>query len=79
MFKDMNTKKKSRAYNVLIILAILLSVLTFTPLVMPYGVYQPGFIHLPYTLWTGLLVAILFVCLTWLAVRMHPGKGEDES
>ena len=79
MFKDMNTKKKSRAYNVLIILAILLSVLTFTPLVMPYGVRQPGFLHLPYTLWTGLIVAILFVCLTWFAVRMHPGKGEDES
>ena len=79
MFKDMNTKKKSRAYNVLIILAILLSVLTFTPLVMPYGVHQPGFLHLPYTLWTGLIVAILFVCLTWFAVRMHPGKGEDES
>ncbi len=79
MFKDMNTKKKSRAYKVLIILAILLSVLSFTPLVMPYGVHQTGFLPLPYTLWTGLLVAILFVCLTWLAVRMHPGKGEDES
>lgn len=79
MFKDMNSKKKNRTYNVLIVLALLLAVLTFTPLVMPYGVHQPSFLHLPYTLWTGLLVAILFVCLTWLAVRLHPGKGEDES
>jgi type VI protein secretion system component VasK len=75
----MNTKKKSRLYNVLILLAILLAVLSFTPLVMPYGKHQPGLLHLPYTLWTGLLVAILFVCLTWLAVRLHPGRKEDES
>jgi len=75
----MNTQKKSRLYNVLILLALLLAVLTFTPLVMPYGVHQPSLLHLPYTLWTGLIVAILFVCLTWLAVRWHPGRKEDES
>lgn len=75
----MNTKKNSRAYAVLIALALLLAILTFTPLVMPYGRYRPTLLHLPYTLWTGLLTAILFVCLTWLAVRLHPGKGEDES
>jgi len=75
----MNTNKKSRRYTVLILLALLLSVLTFTPLVMPYGKDLPSFLHLPYTLWTGLLVAIAFVCLTWLAVRWHPGRKEDES
>jgi protein-S-isoprenylcysteine O-methyltransferase Ste14 len=79
MFKEMKSMKKSRSYHVLVVLAILFAVLTFTPLVMPYGKHQPTFLHLPYTLWTGLLVAILFVCLTWLAVRLHPGKGEDES
>jgi len=75
----MNTKNKSWQYSILILLAILLAVLTFTPLVMPYGVHKPSFLHLPYTLWTGLLVAIIFVCLTWLAVHMHPGRKEDES
>ena len=75
----MNTKKKSRLYAVLILLAILLTALTFTPLVMPYGVHQPSLFHLPYTLWTGLLIAILLVCLTWLAVFLHPGGKEDES
>ena len=79
MFKETISMKKSRSYNVLVVLAILLAILTFTPMVMPYGKHQPTFLHLPYTLWTGLLVAILFVCLTWLAVRLHPGKGEDES
>lgn len=75
----MNHMKKSSPYHVLILLAMLLAILTFTPLVMPYGKHQPTLLHLPYTLWTGLVVAILFVCLTWLAVRLHPGKGEDES
>ena len=75
----MNSKRKNRTYNVLMALAVLLAVVTFTPLVMPYGVHQPSFLHLPYTLWTGLLVSVLFVCLTWLAVSKHPGKGEDES
>lgn len=75
----MNTKKNSSFYHVLIVLALLLAVLTFTPLVMPYGVFRPSLMHLPYTLWVGLIVAILFVCLTWFAMRKHPGKGEDES
>ena len=75
----MNKTRKSRRYNILILLALLLSVLTFTPLVMPYGEYRPSLFHLPYTLWTGLTVALLFVCLTWLSVLLHPGKKEDES
>ena len=75
----MNTKKKSRRYTVLILIALLLTVLTFTPLVMPYEVHRPTLFHLPYTLWTGLLVAIVFVCITWLAVHFHPGRKEDES
>lgn len=79
MFKDMNTKKKSRLYSVLILLSLLLSALTFTPLVMPYGKHLPSLLHLPYTLWTGMLVSILFVCLTWLAVRWHPGRKEEKS
>ena len=76
---DMNAKKKSGRYSVLILLAVLLSVLTFTPLVMPYGKHLPSFLHLPYTLWTGILVAILLVCLTWLTVRWHPGRKVDET
>lgn len=75
----MDTDKKIRFYRLLILLAVILSIITFTPLVMPYGKYEPSLLHLPYTLWTGLLVALVFVFLTWLSVRIHPGKKEDES
>jgi type VI protein secretion system component VasK len=75
----MDPRKKSKLYYLLVVMALILSIITFTPLVMPYGKYTPAFLHLPYTLWTGILVALLLVFLTWLAVRNHPGKEEERS
>jgi hypothetical protein len=75
----MNPERKPKIYRLLILLAIQLGILTFTPLVMPYGRHEPSLLHLPYTLWTGLLVAVCYVILTWLSVRNHPGKKEDRS
>ena len=75
----MSIKPSSRYYRVLIVLAVILGIITFTPLVMPYGIHEPTLFHLPYTLWTGLIVALLFVLLTYIAISVHPGKGEDES
>ena len=69
---------QNRFYKVLIAAAIVLACITFTPLVMPYGVYKPTLLSFPYTLWTGLIVALLFVLITYLAVRIHPGNKEDE-
>ena len=74
----MDPIRKKKLYRLLILPALILSIITFTPLVMPYGKYEPTFLHLPYTLWTGLLVALLLVFLTWLAVHLHPGKEEDQ-
>ena len=73
----MNTDKKKLYLRLLTILAIVLSIITFTPLVIPYGKHEPALFHLPYTLWTGLLVAMLLVLVTYLATRIHPGKEED--
>lgn len=75
----MKTQRNARGYNILILLALVLGLITFTPLVIPYGLHRPVLFHLPYTLWTGLLVAIIFVLITWIAIRIHPGRGEDES
>jgi hypothetical protein len=73
-------KPSAKIYNrVLIPAAILLSCITFTPLVMPYGIHRPTLFSLPYTLWTGLILAILLVSLTYLSIRFHPGNEEDES
>lgn len=53
-----------------------LIVLTFSPLVTPAGVHQPFFMGMPYTLWVGIIDALLLVGLTWLGTRVHPGRGE---
>lgn len=51
---------------------ILLSILTFTSLVTPIGTYQPMLLGMPYTLWTGILLTIGLVALTYAAGRLYP-------
>ena len=55
---------------------IILSVLTFTPLVIPAGVITPLLFGIPYTLWTGMLIAILMLLLTIVASLVHPHKND---
>lgn len=54
----------------------ILVILTFTPLVTPAGVYEPMLFNMPYTLWAGILLAILMVLVTYLGTRVHPGRNE---
>lgn len=75
----MDRVRKKKNYRLLILLALILCILSFTPLVMPGHRYKPMLLHLPYTLWTGILASVLLVLLTWLSARMHPGREEDES
>ncbi len=56
--------------------AIVVSVLTFTPLVIPPSQCEPVLLGLPRTLWAGMLVAIVLVGLTALAARLI---GTDDS
>jgi hypothetical protein len=58
--------------------AILLSVLSFTSLVIPQGVYKPLLWGIPYTLWTGILVTVVLVLLTYIATRVHPGANQKK-
>ncbi len=68
-----------RYWKICIGLALLLTILTFTPLVIPAGVYKPILFGLPYTLWTTILVTILYVVLTFVGSRVHPGRNTDEN
>jgi len=75
----MDISKKKFFYRILVAAAVIISCLTFTPLVIPYGKFEPSFLSLPYTLWTGLLVSVLLVLITFLATRIHPGKEENKT
>ncbi len=60
------------------IAAVVISVLTFTPLVTPKGVHQPELMGMPYTLWAGIIESILLVLLTYIGTRVHPGNKTEE-
>jgi len=57
--------------------ALILVIITFTPLVVPYGIHKPALLGLPYTLWTGILITVGLVALTFIATRVHPGREGD--
>lgn len=72
------TLSKRTQWRIALGCALLLVVLTFTPLVTPIGVHEPLFLGMPYTLWTGLIVAIGFVVLTLAATYCYPYRADEE-
>ncbi len=52
--------------------AAALSVLAFTPLVIPPGRYEPMLAGMPLTLWAGIGIACALVALTFVGARVHP-------
>ena len=68
----------STAWKICVTLAVILSLITFTPLIMPAGVYQPELFGVPYTFWTSFLITVLLVLLTFIGTRVHPGRNSDE-
>jgi hypothetical protein len=57
-------------------LAILLMVLAFTPVFIPTGVIEPKLWGMPYTLWSGLVLCIVMVLITYVATLAHPGRRD---
>ena len=53
---------------------VVLSVLTFTPLVIPAGRYEPMLAGVPLTLWAGIAIAVAMVALTYIGTRVHPDQ-----
>lgn len=47
-------------------LALLTFIATFTPLVLPKNTSGPFLIGVPYTMWVGFLISIIFVVLAYL-------------
>ena len=51
---------------------IVLSMLTFSPLVIPSGTFRPMLGGIPYTLWVGIVLTVLTVVLTYGATQFYP-------
>lgn len=55
---------------------IVLSVLTFSPLVIPSGTFRPMLLGMPYTLWVGIVLMVLTVLLTYGATQFYPVRED---
>ena len=51
---------------------VVLSIVTFTPLVIPEGKIEPSLWGIPLTLWAGAAIALIMVLLTAIAALLHP-------
>ena len=55
-----------------------ISVMIFTPLVIPKGVYTPELFGLPYTLWVGIVIYFAFISLIIIGVFVHSKIFKEE-
>ncbi|NIP31704.1 MAG: hypothetical protein GTO02_19645 [Candidatus Dadabacteria bacterium] len=68
----MSKRTQWKIYSVIV---IILSVIAFTPLVVPYGIADPFFLGLPRTLWLGMSISIGIYII--LVIAMLTSDGED--
>lgn len=70
----MKKDRNSTRWYLIVSVALLLIVITFTPVVLSPGKIYPKLFSLPYTLWSGMLITIILVLLTYLASKV---QGKD--
>ncbi len=63
----------------LIVLFLLITTTTFSPLVIPHGVTEPWFLSMPRTLWLGILISILLAILTLVAAFTIKTQDEKDA
>lgn len=67
-----NSEKKRKVYwRITAAIAIVLILITFTPLVIAPGKVEPRLFSMPYTLWMSILITIALVILTYIGGRFH--------
>jgi len=71
-------KNLKRIWTIVRIALIVLSILVFTPLVIPKGVYTPELFGMPYTLWVGMVIYFSFLILILIGVFVHSKIFKEE-
>lgn len=59
-------------------LVIILTVIVFTPLVIPQNVYKPLLFGIPYSLWTSFFITVALVTITFIGTKIHSVNEENE-
>ncbi|MEN8227004.1 MAG: hypothetical protein ABFS38_02535 [Bacteroidota bacterium] len=69
---------RRRIWKITIVAIVVISILVFTPLVIPKRVYTPELFGLPYTLWVGIVVYFSFLSLIIIGVSVHSKIFKEE-
>lgn len=72
-------RNKKRIWTIIRIAVIVISILVFTPLVIPKGVYAPELFGMPYTLWVGMVTYFSFLILILIGVSVHSKIFKEEN
>ena len=59
-------------------LVIVLTIIVFTPLVIPQNVYKPILLGIPYSLWTSFLITVALVTITFIGTKIHSVNEEKD-
>ena len=68
--------KNTTIIKILDLLALLVFIASFSPLVLPPHQLDPKFLKIPYTMWMGFAVSVVFVLLAY-AVSLVYKKQKD--
>lgn len=71
--------KRAKLLRILDVLAILLVAVTFSPAVIPQSEANPYLLGIPYTMWMGFLVSVLFVLLAYLVSVVNNKDNKEEN
>jgi Na+/melibiose symporter-like transporter len=71
--------KNKRYWRIIATMAILLILITFTPLVIAPGKTDPKLFSMPYTLWMSILITVVLVVLTYVGGRVHLNDEDSET
>ncbi len=69
---------KKNAWKICMVVFCILTIISFTPLIIPQGQFKPELIGIPYSLWSSFLITVALVALTWVGTKVHPGRKEEE-
>ena len=73
----MNSARKNLYWKLCIAGMVLLSILTFTPLIIPPGVTEPVIGGVPRTLWSSILIYVAMVVITYIGTRVYPHTDDE--
>ncbi len=71
-------QKSNRNWKICIVIFICLTVISFTPLIIPQGQFRPELLGVPYSLWTSFIITLSLVILTFIGSHVHPGSKKEE-